>query len=241
MGPGVHVVTQVMAIAIRAEEGWPIEAVLADRDDPEGPLGRWTEGALSDAPEIGVDEVLADPSWRWLNVDLPPNFEHGYIASWKGHVKWVRGTPPAVPAWMPRWMLALPDPDRGERYERWAARVLTIGGGVFFVWGLVLLATGGEGAWYDTVLGGVSFIQGLLLRHARPSIRSIAWYGLPLLFFAFSAWVGVFAARRDLSSGDVRSVVIDALLVVLSLILVLIVLARMFGVGLRQGPRSTTS
>ncbi len=30
MALGVHVVTQVMAIAIRAEEGWPIEAVLAD-------------------------------------------------------------------------------------------------------------------------------------------------------------------------------------------------------------------
>lgn len=64
--------THLMAIAIRAEEGWPIEAVLADRDDPEGALRRWTEGALRDAPEIDVDEVLADPSWRWLNVGLPP-------------------------------------------------------------------------------------------------------------------------------------------------------------------------
>jgi hypothetical protein len=110
MALGVHVVTQMMAIAIRAEEGWPIEAVLADRDNPEGPLRRWTEGALSDAPEIDVDEVLADPSWRWLNVDLPASFEHGYIASWKGDVKWVRGTPPAVPAWMPSWTITIPDP-----------------------------------------------------------------------------------------------------------------------------------
>jgi hypothetical protein len=48
-----------MAIAIRTEEGWPIEAVLADRDNREGPLHRWREGALSDAPEIEVDELLA--------------------------------------------------------------------------------------------------------------------------------------------------------------------------------------
>ena len=63
-GTGVHVVTQVMAIAIRAEEGWPIEAVLANRDNPEGPLHRWREGALSDAPEIEVDEVLASLAKR---------------------------------------------------------------------------------------------------------------------------------------------------------------------------------
>jgi hypothetical protein len=241
MALGVHVLTQVMAIAIRAEEGWPIEAVLADRDTPDGPLRRWTEGALSDAPEIDVDEVLADPSWRWLNVDLPANFENGYIASWRGDVKWVRGTPPAVPALMPRWTITIPDPDRGERYERWAARVLTIVGGVLFVWGLVLVATGARRAWYETVLGGVSFIQGLLLRHARPSIRVVARYGLSLLFFAFSAWVGVSAARRDLESGDVRSGIIDGILVVLAPLLILLVVARMFGAGLRRGSRSTTS
>jgi hypothetical protein len=56
---------------------WPTEITpkVLSADGPKG---------LSDAAEIDVDEVLADPSWRWLKVFLPANFEHGYIASWKG-------------------------------------------------------------------------------------------------------------------------------------------------------------
>jgi hypothetical protein len=230
-----------MAIAIRAEEGWPIEAVLADRDNLEGPLHRWREGALSDAPEIEVDEVLPDPSWRWLNVDLPANFEHGYIASWKGDVKWVRGRAPAVPAWMPKWTIAIPDPDRVDRYERRLPRALMIVGGSGLLGGLVLVATGDNHAWFTTVWGGMLFIQGLLVRHARPSFKRIAQYAGPVLFFGFSAWVGISAAWRDLPSGDVWSGVIDILLVVLSMPLVLLGLAGMFGTMLRRGSRSTTS
>jgi hypothetical protein len=62
-----------------------------------------------------------------------------------------------------------------------------------------------------------------------------------VLFFGFSAWVGISAAWRDLPSGDVWSGVIDILLVVLSMLLVLLGLARMFGTILRRGSRSTTS
>lgn len=61
--------------AIAAEEGWPVDAVVVDRDDPEGPPHRWREGSLSEAPEVEVDVLLADASWRWLDIDLPENFE----------------------------------------------------------------------------------------------------------------------------------------------------------------------
>lgn len=176
-----------------------------------------------------------------LNVDLPANFEHGYIASWKGDVKWVRGTPPPVPAWMPKWTIAIPDPDRVDRYERRVPRVLMIVGGLCLLGGLVLVATGDDHGWFNAVWGGVLFIQGLLFRHPRPSIRAIARHGLPVLFFAFSAWVGVSAARRDLPSGDVRSGVIDILPVVLSMLIVLLGIAGMFGAVVRRGSRSTTS
>jgi len=127
---------------------------------------------------------------------------------------------------MPRWTLALPDPDRAERYERRVARALVIVGALSFVIGVVLVATGDDHGWFNAVWGGVLFIQGLLFRHARPSIRAIARHGLPVLFFAFSAWVGVSAARRDLPSGDVWSGVIDVLLVALALLLVLLGLAK---------------
>src|SRR4029450_13878832 len=87
---GSRRMAHMKVIAIQAEEGWPVDVIVVDRDDPEGPLHRWREGSLSDATEVEVDVLLADASWRWLDIDLPENFEGGYIASWHGNVKRVR-------------------------------------------------------------------------------------------------------------------------------------------------------
>jgi hypothetical protein len=43
---GSRRMVHMKAIAVAAEEGWPVDAVVVDRDDPEGPLHRWGEGSL---------------------------------------------------------------------------------------------------------------------------------------------------------------------------------------------------
>ena len=231
---GVHVVTQVMAIAIRDEEGWPIEAVLADRDSPEGPLHRWREGPLSDAPEIEVDQVLADPSWRWLNIDLPANLEHGYIASWKGEAKFVRGVPPAIPPWWPRWAVALPDPARAERYTRYASRAVAVAGLLYLVLGSSLAVSGESGGWIYTILSVAMLWQAWALAgHGRESARFVALHLGPVLFFLILAVTGGVKCIQYLSDGNASRALISLVGVFLSLLFVVVGLPR----TIREWPR----
>jgi hypothetical protein len=223
-----------MAIAIRAEEGWPIEAVLADRDNPEGPLHRWREGALSDAPEIEVDEVLADPSWRWLNVDLPANFEHGYIASWKGEAKFVRGVPPAIPRWWPRWTLSVPDPARAERYTRYFSRVLAVGGILGLVIGSSLVVSGESGAWLYTIWCVAILWQAWALAgHGRESARFVALHLVPALFFLILAVTGGVKCIQYLAEGNASRALIALVGASLGLLFVVVGLPR----TIREWPR----
>jgi hypothetical protein len=231
---GVHVVTQVMAIAIRAQEGWPIEAVLADRDNPEAPLHRWREGALGDAPEIEVGEVLADPSWWWLNVDLPAGFEHGYIASWKGDVKWVRGVPPVIPRWWPRWAVTLPDPARAERYTRYASRVCTVTGLLGLLMGSLLVVSGESGGWSSAIWSVAILWQGWALAgHGRDSARFVALHLGPVLFFLILAVTGGVKCIQYLGEGNASRALISLVGVFLSLLFVVVGLPR----TIREWPR----
>lgn len=235
MALGVHAVTQVMAIAIRDEEGWPIEAVLADRDNPEGPLHRWRDGPLSDAPEIEVEQVLADPSWRWLIIDLPANLEHGYIASWKGDVKWVRGIPPVIPRWWPRWAVTLPDPDRAERYTRYASRVCAVAGLLGLVIGSSLVVSGESGALFSTILSGVILWQAWALAgHGRESARFVALHLVPALFFLILAVTGGVRCIQHLAEGNASRALISLVGVFLSLLFVVVGLPR----TIREWPRN---
>jgi hypothetical protein len=224
---GFTSVTQVIAIAIRAEEGWPIEAVLADRDSPEGPLHRWREGPLSDAPEIEVDEVLADPSWRWLNIDLPANLEHGYIASWKGEAKFVRGVPPAIPRWWPRWAVTLPDRPRAERYTRYASRVCAVAGLLGLVLGSSLVVSGESRGWFYTILSVAMLWQAWALAgHGRESARFVALHLGPVLFFLILAVTGGVKCIHYLSDGNASRALISLVGVFLSLLFVVVSLPR---------------
>jgi hypothetical protein len=234
MALGVHVVAQMMAIAIRAEEGWPIEAVLADRDNPEGPLHRWREGALSDAPEIEVDEVLADPSWRWLNVDLPAGFEHGYIASWKGDVKWVRGMPPAIPRWWPSWAVTLPDPARAERYTRYFSRVCAVAGLLGLVIGSSLVVSGESRGWFYAIWSVAILWQAWALAgHGRESARFVALHLGPVLFFLILAVTGGVKCIQYVAEGNASRALISLVGVSLSLLFVVVGLPR----TIREWPR----
>lgn len=234
MALGVHFVTEVMAIAIRAEEGWPIEAVLADRDDPEGPLHQWLEGPLSDAPEIEVDQVLADPSWRWLNIGLPANLEHGYIASWKGDVKWVRGMPPAIPRWWPRWAVTLPDPARAERYTRYASRVAAVAGILGLVLGWSLVVSGESRGWFNAIWSVALLWQAWALAgHGRESARFVALRLVPALFFLILAVTGGVKCIQYFAKGNAWLALIALVGASLSLLFVAVGLPR----TIREWPR----
>jgi hypothetical protein len=233
--------THLMAIAIREEEGWPIEAVLADRDDPEGALRPWTDGAFRDAPEIDVDEVLADPSWRWLNIDLPENLEEGYLASWRGKVKWVRGTPQIVPWWLPRWMLAIPNPDRAERLQRRLPLAVMIAGGFGFIIGLALIVAGDSHAWFNTVWAIVLLWQGLAMRHRRAWVRTFATRVVPLLLISIAAALSARAAAQAFSSNNAARgwMFLAVALLDLLLVVLLVALGRVFADRAKPTPRGS--
>jgi hypothetical protein len=66
---------RMKVIAVEDADTWPVEAVLADLDDPEGPLLRWRQGPRSDATTIEVEELLGDGTWRFVDLDLPPDWD----------------------------------------------------------------------------------------------------------------------------------------------------------------------
>ena len=151
-----------------------------------------------------VDEVLADPSWRWLNVDLPANLEHGYIASWKGDLKWVRGMPPAIPRRWPRWAVTLPDSARAERYTRYVSRVVAVAGILGLVLGSSLVVSGESRGWFYTILSVAMLWQAwALVGHGRESARFVALHLGPVLFFLILAVTGGVKSIQYLSDGNV--------------------------------------
>jgi hypothetical protein len=196
---------RMMAIAIAAEEGWPVEAVLVDQDNPEGPLRRWCQGPLSEASEIDVSDLIRDRSWRWMSVELPEQFEEGYIASVRGLVRWVRGAPPTVPTSLPSWMLAIPNPDRQARFERRAPIVAMVIGALGFLVGGALFLAGERGAWFNTAWGVVLFWQGLVLRNGRPSLRFVALRLAPIALFTITTIVAARASAHDFRVGRTGS------------------------------------
>src|SRR2546422_511708 len=83
---------------------------------------------------------------RFVDLDLPPDWDQGYVASWRGKVGFVKGTPSPVPA-LPRWMLTIPNPNRAKRLTRFASRVCLTVGIISLVVGVVYLASGTPGGW----------------------------------------------------------------------------------------------
>lgn len=191
--------SRMKVIAIGDTDTWPVEAVLADLDDPEGPLLRWRQGPRADATELDVRELLGDGSWRFVDLDLPPNWEEGYVASWRGRVGFVRGTPQPVPP-LPRWMLTIPNPDRAKRRVRFASRVCAVIGLFGLTVGTLLIIAGAPGGWFSTVWSVVLLWQAWALAgHGRESARFVAIRLIPLLFFVIALLVTGAAAIRTLA------------------------------------------
>jgi hypothetical protein len=72
--------SRMKVIAIEDADTWPVVAVLADLDDPEGPLLRWRQGPRANATTLDVRELLGDRSWRsWTSTSRPT----GRRATWR--------------------------------------------------------------------------------------------------------------------------------------------------------------
>lgn len=99
-------------------------------------------------------------------------------------------------------MLAIPNPDRAERFERRVPQVLMITGAFGLVIGLALIVAGDSQAWFVTAWSIVSLWQGWAASHKRASIRTIALRVVPVLFFLFAAAVTARAAAGAFSSND---------------------------------------
>ena len=191
--------SRMKVIAVEDTDTWPVEAVLADLDDPEGPLLRWRQGPRADATELDVRELLGDGSWRFLDLDLPPNWEEGYVASWRGKVGFVRGTPQPVPP-IPRWMLTIPNPDRTKRRVRFASRVCAVIGLFGLTVGTLLIIAGAPGGWFNTLWSVALLWQAWALAgHGRESVRFVTIRLIPLLFWVIAFLVTGAAAIRTLA------------------------------------------
>lgn len=191
--------SRMKVIAIEDTDTWPVEAVLADLDDPEGPLLRWRQGPRAHATELDVRELLGDGSWRFVDLDLPPNWEEGYVASWREKVGFVRGTPQPVPP-LPRWMLTIPNPDRTKRRVRLASRACAVIGLFGLTAGTLLIIAGAPGGWFNTLWSVVLLWQAWALAgHGRESVRFVAIRLIPLLFFVIALLVTGAAAIRTLA------------------------------------------
>jgi hypothetical protein len=86
----------VKVIAVEnVESAEPAEAILVNLKHPERGLIRWWEGMAQEAlsKAYTVERVLSDPSWRQVEIELPRDWESGYLRIIEGRVEFVHGRP----------------------------------------------------------------------------------------------------------------------------------------------------
>jgi hypothetical protein len=118
-------------------------------------------------------------------------------------VKWVRGMPPAIPRWWPRWAVTLPDPARAERYTRYVSRVFAVAGLLFLVTGSSLVVSGESRGWFYAIWSVAILWQAWALAgHGRESARFVALHLGPVLFFLILAVTGGVKCIQYLAEGN---------------------------------------
>jgi hypothetical protein len=94
---------RVKVVAVEAiQSGAPLEAVLVDLDKPERGLMVWWGGYAWEtlAPKVMVGDVLSEePSLRPAEMELPNDWEEGYLKAADGEISFVYGRPPGRNDW----------------------------------------------------------------------------------------------------------------------------------------------
>lgn len=83
-------------IAIKESSAGAVDAVLIDTERPEDPLVEWWGGYASQAVSESVhpEDIASWEGWRQFEMDLPADWEEGYLRSVGGEIEFVLGTPP---------------------------------------------------------------------------------------------------------------------------------------------------
>jgi hypothetical protein len=74
----------------------PLTAILVDEKHPELGLMRWWEGLAWETldPSATFEAIIADSDSRQYDMELPKDWECGYLRAVEGKVEFVRGRPP---------------------------------------------------------------------------------------------------------------------------------------------------
>lgn len=80
----------------------PVEAIVVDEERPKWFL-TWWGGSAVERTDIGSVEALVagQQGWRAEDLELPEDWENGYLASQDGSIAFVYGDPPQREDWRP--------------------------------------------------------------------------------------------------------------------------------------------
>jgi hypothetical protein len=77
------------------DEGAPLEAILLKATFGPTELIRWWGGYASESLDTQLEQILGDPAWRAYEMDLPDDWEEGYLTARAGVIRFEYGNPPA--------------------------------------------------------------------------------------------------------------------------------------------------
>jgi hypothetical protein len=89
---------KVRIVAVEAADSLaPLEAILVDLKRPHLGLMLWWGGYAWETLERGVtlENVLDDPTYRRHEMEVPDDWEEGYLRADRGVVEFIYGTPPS--------------------------------------------------------------------------------------------------------------------------------------------------
>ena len=80
----------------KAFEAAPLEAVVVDRRHPDRGLIGWWGGYAQELIEryVDIEQLLQDDKWKSFELDLPKDWEEGYLEARNGEISFVYGKPP---------------------------------------------------------------------------------------------------------------------------------------------------
>lgn len=86
---------KVLAVE-NVDDAEPLEAILLDEKKPQlGLIGWWSNYAWESIQRhVTLEDLLRDPKWRGFDMELPHDWEEGYLRAVKGRVEFVYGKPP---------------------------------------------------------------------------------------------------------------------------------------------------
>jgi streptomycin 6-kinase len=82
-------------VAVEAkDDAAPLEAMLLESGRHGEKLVHWWEGHASETVDTQLDTILRHREWRAHEMDLPDDWEEGYLKAEGGVIRFEHGRPP---------------------------------------------------------------------------------------------------------------------------------------------------